>query len=267
MRRVAYGLAVAGIAALTSAAVAFAGEPLTYSADGTTLKGYIARPAAGGGKRPGVLVVHEWWGHNEHARNQARRLAEAGYVGFALDMYGKGKVATHPKDAEAFMTEATKDPAVIFARFNAALAQLKQDPHVDPDKIGAIGYCFGGAVVLAMARAGADLDAVATFHGSLAHHGAHHAPAATGDKGRIKARILVLTGGADPMIPSQEVEAFKLEMTAAGARFEVVSYPGARHSFTNPDADKAGMDALAYDADADRQSWAALLAMLKQVFP
>jgi dienelactone hydrolase len=240
---------------------------IEYRQGDTALQGLLAWNDVVAGQRPGVLVVHEWWGHNEHARNQARRLAEAGYVGFALDMYGKGKVATHPKDAEAFMTEATKDPAVIFARFNAALAQLKQDPHVDPDKIGAIGYCFGGAVVLAMARAGADLDAVATFHGSLAHHGAHHAPAATGDKGRIKARILVLTGGADPMIPSQEVEAFKLEMTAAGARFEVVSYPGARHSFTNPDADKAGMDALAYDADADRQSWAALLAMLKQVFP
>jgi dienelactone hydrolase len=240
---------------------------IEYRQGDTALQGLLAWNDVVAGQRPGVLVVHEWWGHNEHARTQARRLAEAGYVGFALDMYGKGKVATHPKDAEAFMTEATKDPAVIFARFNAALAQLKQDPHVDPDKIGAIGYCFGGAVVLAMARAGADLDAVATFHGSLAHHGAHHAPAATGDKGRIKARILVLTGGADPMIPSQEVEAFKLEMTAAGARFEVVSYPGARHSFTNPDADKAGMDALAYDADADRQSWAALLAMLKQVFP
>jgi dienelactone hydrolase len=144
------------------------GKEVTYSNDGEILKGYIAYDDNIKGKRPGVLVVHEWWGHNEHARNQAKRLAEAGYVGFALDMYGKGKVATHPKDAEAFMTEATKDPAVVTARFNAALEQLKKNPHVDPKKIAAIGYCFGGAVILGQARAGADLAAVASFHGLLA---------------------------------------------------------------------------------------------------
>jgi len=206
-----------------------------------------------------VLVVHEWWGHNEHARNQARRLAQAGYVGFALDMYGKGKVATHPKDAEAFMTEATRDPAVTTARFNAALEQLKRDPHVDPDQIAAIGYCFGGGVVLGMARSGADLDAVVTFHGHLSTK----TPA---EKGRIKARILVLTGADDPMIPPEQVEAFKSEMTAAGAKFEVISYPGARHSFTNPRAAKTGMDGLAYNANADAKSWAAMLDLFHQVF-
>src|SRR6266516_1361275 len=105
---------------------------------------------------------------NDYARNQARRIAEAGYVGFALDMYGNGKVATHPQEAQAFVAEVTKDPAVVAARFNAALAQLKQDPHVDTTRIAAIGYCFGGGVVLGMARAGADLKAVGTFHGSLA---------------------------------------------------------------------------------------------------
>ncbi len=206
-----------------------------------------------------MLVVHEWWGHNEHARNQARRLAQAGYVGFALDMYGKGKVATHPKDAEAFMTEATRDPAVTTARFNAALEQLKRDPHVDPDQIAAIGYCFGGGVVLGMARSGADLDAVVTFHGHLSTK----TPA---EKGRIKARILVLTGADDPMIPPEQVEAFKSEMTAAGAKFEVISYPGARHSFTNPRAAKTGMDGLAYNANADAKSWAAMLDLFHQVF-
>src|SRR5262249_30021957 len=158
----------------------------------------------------GALVVHEWWGHNQHARNQAKRLAEAGYVGFALDMYGKGKVATHPKDAEAFMTEATKDPAVVPARVDAGLQEPKQGPPSDPEGIAAIGYCFGGGVVLAMARSGADLDAVVTFHGSLGTK----TPA---QKGKVKARILVLAGGADPMVPPAQVEAFKQEMMDAGA--------------------------------------------------
>jgi dienelactone hydrolase len=212
------------------------------------------------GRRPGVLVVHEWWGHNQHARNQARRLAEAGYVGFALDMYGKGKVTTHPDSAQAFMNEAVKDIPTLVTRFNAALAQLKQDPHVDPERIAAIGYCFGGSVVLSQARAGADLDAVASFHGGLAGL----PPVAAG---QVKARVLVLTGADDPMAPADQVRAFQTEMTTAGANIQVISYPGAKHSFTNPDAGASGMDGLAYDAGADRQSWDALLAMLRDVFP
>jgi dienelactone hydrolase len=247
---------------LTLGSAAFAAvktRELEYKQDSTVLQGFVAWDDAAKGRRPGVLVVHEWWGHNEHARNSARRLAQAGYVGFALDMYGKGKVTTHPKDAEAFMTEATKDPAVLVARFNAALDQLKQDPHVDPEKIAAIGYCFGGAVVLNMARAGADLDAVAIFHGVLATK----TPA---EKGKVKARVLALIGADDPMIPSEQVEAFKSEMTTAGVKFEVITYPHARHSFTNPNADKAGMEALAYNSEADKKSWAAMLDMFQQVF-
>ena len=138
-----------------------------YTVGGVALQGFLAWDDATAGKRPGVVVVHEWWGHNEHARNSARKLAEAGYVGFALDMYGKGKVAKHPDDAMKFMTEATKDPAVLGARFNAAVAELKKDPHVDPSRIAAIGYCFGGTVVISQARMGADLAAVASFHGGL----------------------------------------------------------------------------------------------------
>lgn len=231
-----------------------------YRQGDTVLKGFIAWNDAARGRRPGVLVVHEWWGLNQHARNQARRLAEAGYVGFALDMYGNGKVTTHPQDAQAFVAEVTKDPAVLAARFNAALAELRRDPHVDTTRIAAIGYCFGGAVVLGMARSGADLAAVVTFHGALATQ----APA---QPGKVKARILVLAGGADPFVPPEQVEAFKKEMQAAGARFEVVSYPGAKHGFTNPDAASYGMEQLAYDAAADRQSWAAMLKLFREVFP
>jgi dienelactone hydrolase len=206
-----------------------------------------------------VLVVHEGWGHDEHVRNQARRLAEAGYVGFALDIYGDGRHAEHPADAQKFMEEATKDPAVVLARFNAARDQLAQDPNVDPDRIAAIGYCFGGAVVLNMARSGADLDGVVSFHGALAAE----VPAAAG---QVRAPILVLTGEADPMVPAEAVEAFRQEMTTAGATFRIVAYPGARHSFTNPSAGTHGMPELAYDQAADEQSWQEMLRFFEEIF-
>jgi len=235
-------------------------QEIEYKQGDTPLLGFLAYDDAVKGKRPGVLVVHEWWGMNDHIRNQATRLAKAGYVAFALDMYGKGKVATHPKDAQAFMQEATKDSAVAAARFNAGLDILKQQPQVDPDKIAAIGYCFGGGVVLAMARAGVDLDAVAVFHGHLAADGK---PA---EKGKVKAKILVQTGGADPMVPKEQVAAFEKEMKDAGVSVKVITYPKAKHGFTNPNADKVGMDGLAYDADADKKSWDELMKFFKQVF-
>ncbi len=235
-------------------------KPITYEQDGTKLQGYLAWDDAAKGKRPGVLVVHEWWGHNAHARRQAERLARAGFVGFALDMYGKGKVAKHPADAQAFMQEATKDPAVVKARFDAALKLLKSQPQVNPEKIGAVGYCFGGGVVLAMARAGEDLDAVATFHGVLAPNGPPARP------GAVKPRILVAAGGADPMVPKEQVDAFREEMQAAGAHVEVDTYPGVKHGFTNPDAGKYGMEGLAYDAHADKESWKKAMAMFHEVF-
>src|SRR6185503_6545353 len=160
-------VAVASLALGSAVFAAIKTREVEYRQGETRLQGFFAWDDAVKGRRPGVLVVHEWWGHNEHARNQAKRLAEAGYVAFALDMFGKGKVATHPKDAQAFVAEATKDALVERARFDAALAELKKAPQVDAKKIAAIGYCFGGGVVLDMARQGADLKAVATFHGSL----------------------------------------------------------------------------------------------------
>ena len=249
---------VLALAVTTAASAEVKTRVVDYEQDGTPLQGLIAWNDAHAGKRPGVLIVHEWWGHNDHARHQARRLAEAGYVAFALDMYGKGKVATLPDDAMKFMAEATKDPAVVKARFAAALALLKADPHVDATQIAAIGYCFGGGVVLNMAAAGEDLAAVVSFHGALSAVG----PVPPG----LKPRVLVLTGAADPMVPPDQGNAFKQKMTAAGAKYEVVEYPGAMHSFTNPDADKAGMPQLAYNADADKASFAAMLALFKQVF-
>ena len=255
------------LAAATMAVICSVGHParaevktkeVEYKQGQTVFQGFLAWDDAQKGKRPGVVIVHEWWGHNQHARNQATRLAQAGYVGFALDMFGKGKLAKHPADARSFVAEATKDPAQAKARFAAAMTQLKAAPTVDPSKVAAIGYCFGGGIVLDMARSGEDLAAVGTFHGGLGSN----LVAAKG----IKPRILVMIGAEDPMIPPEEVAKFRKEMTDAGARFEVISYPGAKHSFTNPDADKAGMAGVAYNAAVDKESWSALLKMLGEVF-
>ena len=256
-RRAVLTVSVFAIATVASAEIKT--REVEYTQGDTVLQGFVAWDDSTPSKRPGVLVVHEWWGHNQHARNQAIRLAKAGYVGFALDMYGKGKLATHPGDAQAFMAEATKDPAAVKARFDAALAQLKGDPHVDAAHVAAIGYCFGGAVVLGMARAGEDLDAVGAFHGPLA-------TATPAQKGVVKARMLAQIGEADPMIPMSQVADFKKEMDAAGVSSKVVTYPGAKHGFTNPDAGTFGMEALAYDKDADEKSWAVLLDWLKESF-
>jgi dienelactone hydrolase len=233
-------------------------EVIEYKQGDTALQGFVAWDDAIPGKRPGVLIVHEWWGLNQHARDQALRLAKAGYVGFALDMYGKGKVAAHPADAKAFMTEATADFDAEKARFRAGLVQLKKRPQVDAKKIAAIGYCFGGGVVLDMVRIGEPFDLAATFHGSLASK-LHAKPG-------IKQRILVFAGSDDPMVTKDQVEAFKQEFTAAQARFEVVEYPGAKHAFTNPEADKMGVPGLAYDAKADHDSFESLLKALTQQY-
>jgi dienelactone hydrolase len=255
-------LAAAAIcAAATAAAAKVQTRPVEYRQGETVLQGFFAWDDAAKGKRPGVLVVHEWWGHNQHARAQAERLARAGYVAFALDMYGKGKVATHPADAKGFAQEARKDPEVVAARFDAALAVLKQDPQVDAEKIAVFGYCFGGGVALDMARAGKDLDAVVTFHGALQPGGVGPAK-----PGSVKPAILVLTGGADPMVPREQVQAFEKEMKDAGAKAKIITYPGAKHSFTNPAADEYEMEGLAYDEQADRKSWGAAMKFLRQVF-
>ncbi|MCC6772367.1 MAG: dienelactone hydrolase family protein [Gemmatimonadaceae bacterium] len=230
-----------------------------YTAGPTPLAGFVAWDAAVQGTRPGVIVVHEWWGHNEHSNEQARRLARAGYVGFALDMYGEGKNTTHPDSAQAFMQAATSDMDAMVARFQAALEQLKADPNVDTTRIAAIGYCFGGAVVLGMAQGGADLKAAVSFHGAMP-------PAAAVPPGSVKARLLVLAGGADPMVPMAAVDSFATRLREAGASVEVVTYPTAMHGFTNPTADSFGMAGLKYDVTADEESWAAMLTLLEEVF-
>ncbi len=237
-------------------------EHVDYAVDGVTYKGYLAYDDKRKGKRPGVLVVHEWWGHNDYARRRARMLAELGYTALALDMYGEGKQAKHPQDASRFSQEAMKNFAAAKKRFQKALGILQGHRSVRGEKVAAIGYCFGGAVVLNMARAGVDLKGVVSFHGSL---GAKM-PISPGS---VKAKLLVLNGADDPFIKPEQIEAFQQEMKAAGVDYEFTNYAGAKHAFTNPDADAYGKQfniPLAYSAQADRRSWARMQDFLEEVF-
>jgi dienelactone hydrolase len=237
-------------------------EEVEYSDGETTMKGYLAWDANQSGPRPGVLVVHEWWGHNDYARRRARELAELGYTALAVDMYGDGKVAEHPDDAGTFAMEVMQNLPAARARFDAAHELLDAHPTTDPAKTAAIGYCFGGGVVLAMGRAGADLDAVVSFHGSLPGEAIENPEA-------VKAKFLVLHGAADSFATPEQVEAFKKSMDDAGVDYRFVAYEGAKHSFTSPDADayaeKFGLP-LAYDAAADEQSWQAMQDLFAEVF-
>lgn len=250
------------LAAVSASHATVEGKEVTYSANGTTLKGYIAYDSTLKGPRPGVLVVHEWWGHNEYARKRARMLASQGYTALALDMYGDGKQAHHPDDAKKFSSEVSQNEALAKARFEAALELIKQEKTVDVTNIGAIGYCFGGTVVLNMARAGQPLKAAMSFHGGLSTN--HPA-----ERGKVRARVASYTGEADPMIPAEQVVAFRQEMEKAGITYQAVTYPGAQHAFTNPEADKFGKKfkmPLAYDAAADKDSWTKGLAFLAEAF-
>lgn len=259
MRLALFALMFMEIAVSRAAVV---GKPVDYVANGVTLKGYIAYDDGSTDKRPGILVVHEWWGHNEYARKRAEMLAGLGYVALAVDMYGDGKQADHPDDAGKFASALMKNMPVMKERFLAAMDVLKQNGAVDPTRLGAIGYCFGGGVVLTMAREGADMKGVVSFHGSLATQ----SPA---EKGRVKAKILVCNGAADTFVPAESIKEFKAEMKKANVDFKLVNYPGAIHSFTNPGSTELGKKfhlPLAYSETADKKSWADMQEFFKRVF-
>jgi len=231
------------------------------AADGTRLVGYHAWDDAISGPRPGVIVVHEWWGLNDYAKRRARDLAALGYSALAVDMYGDGRNTQHPDDAKAFMNAALADPAIPKARFQAGLDLLKAQPQTDPARLAAIGYCFGGKVVLDMARQGLPLAAVVSFHGALV-------TATPTTPGSVKAKVLVEHGAADSFITAEQIAAFKAEMDQAGADYRFVELPGAKHGFSNPDADAHkghGLD-LGYQKEADERSWADMQALFKNVF-
>lgn len=235
------------------------GTEIDYAANGTTLKGYLATSNAGA-PTAGVLVVHEWWGHNPYVRARADQLAEAGYTALAVDMYGDGELAQDPDRAGELMNAAFSAPDRLRARFDAAFALLAQQPNVDARKIAAAGYCFGGAVALEMARAGVDLAFVGSFHpGALATQN----PA---QPGRVRARVLVGIGEDDPFVPEADRAAFENEMKAAGIALDFVRYPGVVHGYTVPAATERGERfglPLRYDEAADQDSWERFLGGLR----
>ena len=237
-------------------------QEITYTIDDQPFNGFIAYDDALEGQRPGVLVVHEWWGHNQYARSRARMLAELGYIAMSIDMYGDGKTAAHPDQAGEFAGEVRENMDTAKERFLAGLDVLKSQAQTDPERLAAIGYCFGGGVVLNMARMGVDLNGVASFHGSLD-------PAVEAQPGDVKAAVLVEHGADDSFIPQETIDAFKAEMERLGVDYTFHSYEGAKHSFTNPDADafaeKFGMG-IAYNAQADQKSWQALQVFLNRIF-
>ena len=236
-------------------------EEVRYSVGETRLNGYFAYPRDARDV-PGILVVHEWWGHNDYARKRAEMLAELGYAAFAVDMYGDGKVTGHPKEANAFMMEVVNNADVAKARFDKALELLKSHSSTDPEKTAAIGYCFGGGVVLSMGRLGADLDGVVSFHGSLGG-------LAPINSGEVEARFLVLNGADDPFVTPEAKQSFKAEMDAAQLPYDFVDYPGAVHAFTNPDADAKGEAyglPMKYNPEADQDSWRRMQAFFQEIF-
>jgi dienelactone hydrolase len=258
-------LVVTGVLLVVCNAVAadkIKGQNVEYTAGGVTLKGYLVYDEKIQEKRPGVLVVHEWWGQNAYVRKRARMLAQLGYTALALDMYGEGRIAQHPDDAGKFASEVMKNFPVAKERFLAALEFLKKQPTVDPERIAAIGYCFGGGVVLNMARQGLDIKGVASFHGSLAVVNPDQPTP-------IKAAVRVYNGADDKFSKPEQIEALKKEMADQKVNFKFVNYPGAVHSFTNPEATEIGKKfkmPIAYNVEADKGSWADLQLFLKEIF-
>lgn len=234
-------------------------EVIEYEFEGAKLKGYLAYDDAKTGKRPGIMVVHEWWGLNDYAKKRAEMLAEMGYVAFAADMYGNGQSTEHPEDAGKMATEVRKNVKTWLGRADAGLAVLKKCDKVDPKKLAVIGYCFGGSTALQVALAGDDVSAVVSFHGALPVPTAAQAKA-------VKCRILVCHGADDSFIPAATIQKFRKALDDAKVNYQFESYPGAVHSFTVKDVEKKGVQGLKYQEAADKKSWEQMKALFAEVF-
>jgi dienelactone hydrolase len=253
--RLLAGLLILSLAGAASAAVQT--KEIEYEHDGTKLKGVLAFDDAGTGKRPGVLVFHEWWGLDDYAIMRAKQLAEMGYVAFAADMYGVGKRTEHPKEAGKMAQEVRMNQAVWLGRAQAALKVIQAQELVDPDKVAAIGYCFGGSTALVLAYSGAPLKAVNTFHAAL--------PTPTPEQAKaIKARVIIAHGADDAFIPKEAIDKFRGALDAAGTKYEFDSYPGTVHSFTVKGADKKEIKGMAYNEEADTKSWERMKGLFKE---
>jgi dienelactone hydrolase len=249
---IVFGLATVGRADIIT-------KNISYRHDGVDLEGFLAYDDDISGKRPAVLLVHEWWGLNDYARRRAEQLASMGYVAFALDMYGKGNVTQHPTQAAEWMKQVRSNVYQWQQRARAGLDVLKKDPRTDLNRIAAIGYCFGGATVQQLAYSGAALKGVVSFHGSLM------LPMNVQVK-QVKAKILICHGGADPFVKRGEIEDYLSAMERSGFDYQLIIYGGAKHSFTNPAAGQRGMDALKYSANADQRSWEDMKQFFHEIF-
>ena len=246
--------ALKSLAALAAAALfavaaqaKIVGKTVEYQYEGTTMKGYVAYDDAKKDARPGVLVVHEWWGLNDYIKQRTRQVAALGYVAFAPDMYGEGKNTNDPKVAEQWYGEAQKD-GQLAARAKAGLEALLKQPHVKKDDIGAMGFCFGGSTVLALAYSGANLRAVASFHGGLF-------PPDEAQRAQIKAPILIMHGEKDPFVKPETIAQVKEALDAGKVDWYMVTYANAVHAFTNPQADSFHIDGIGYNEKAAARSW------------
>jgi dienelactone hydrolase len=251
-------VAVAALALSAGASrAAVVTKTVEYEFDGIKLKGFLAHDDAVKEKRPGVLVVHEWWGLDDYAKGRCKQLAGLGYVAFAPDMYGEGKSVEHPDDARKMSAMVRENVKVWRGRAAAGLKQLAAQPTVDASKLAAIGYCFGGSTALQLAASGADLKAVVTFHAGLPKFTPEEAKA-------IKAKLLICHGADDMFIKPEDIKAFREALDAAKVKYEFVGYKDVFHSFTVPEADKHMLKGMKYDKAADEKSWKEMLALFKE---
>jgi len=237
-------------------------ENKSYSVGSKNFNGYLAWDDSVSCKRPGVLVFPEWWGLNDYIQKRTKQIAKLGYIALGVDMYGRGKIVDNPEEAGSLMNELLENKQIIKARLEGVYNVLKEHSLSDPERIGAIGYCLGGALVLNMARMGMDLRAVVSFHGALDSF-FRSLP------GNIKAKVLVCHGDADEFISREAVKRFKLEMDDADANYEFISYQGAIHGFSNPTADERGRKfniRIAYNEIADKNSWKSMQNLFKNNF-
>ena len=233
-------------------------KTITYKDGDVTLKGTMTWDGAKSGKRPGILIVHEWWGLTDHAKNRAKKFAAEGYVAFALDMYGGGKITDHAKEAGEWAKQINSNIDNWMRRAQAGLAVLKSDANVDSARTAAVGYCFGGSTVMQMAYAGLAVNAVASFHGSL--------PPAPETVTSIKPRVFIAHGRDDAFIPADRIVDFTAGLDRAKADWEMTVYSNTRHSFTNPAAASRGIENIRYNEKADKRSWASMMTMFGEVF-
>ncbi|MFZ5448576.1 MAG: dienelactone hydrolase family protein [Thermodesulfobacteriota bacterium] len=234
-------------------------KTVEYRQNDTVMQGFLAYDDGFKEKRPGILVVHEWWGLNDFAKERAEKLAGLGYVALAADIYGNGHTTTHREEAAKLAGALRGNPELLRARARAALRVLADNPLVDPKRLGAIGFCFGGTTVLELAYSGADLAGVVSFHGGL--------PKTTPDDlKRIKASILVLHGADDPHVPAADITAFQEAMRQAGADWQMVYFGGAVHGFTNPANVSNKASGVAYHARTARRSWQYMQDFFRGIF-